>query len=115
MNIERGDILFVDLEPVKGSEQGNKRPCLVVQNDIRNKFAPTTIIVPITTRLPDKEYPTSVIVDPSESGLKEKSAVLCYQIRTISVQNRVIKRIGRLASNTMEKVNEALKATLALG
>jgi len=36
----RGDIVRVDLEPVRGSEQGKVRPCIIVQNDIANKFSP---------------------------------------------------------------------------
>lgn len=49
MTIRRGDIVLVDLEPVKGSEQGKKRPCLVIQNDLGNSLSPTTIIAPLTS------------------------------------------------------------------
>ena len=42
--IKRGQIWYCDLSPVVGSEQGGLRPCLVIQNDIGNKYSPTTII-----------------------------------------------------------------------
>ncbi len=114
MNIKRGDILLANLEPVMGSEQGRIRPCLVVQDDISNKFSPTTIVAPVTSTIPDKNYPSIVIVEPSESGLREKSTILCNQIRAISVQNRIIKKLSSLGPATMGKVDDALKAALAL-
>jgi mRNA interferase MazF len=114
MTIRRGDIVLSNLEPVLGSEQGKIRPCLVVQNDSSNQFSPTTIIAPITSTIPDKKYPTLVIVEPEESGLKKESTILCGQIRTISVKHRVIKKLGTLKPGTMKKVDEALKTSLAL-
>ena len=113
MNIKRGDIVLANLEPVMGSEQGRIRPCLVVQNDVGNKFSSTTIISPITSAIPDKNYPTAVIVDQQESGLKEKSAVLCNQIRTISREHRMIKILGSLKPQTMKRIDNALKVSLA--
>jgi mRNA interferase MazF len=114
MILRRGDILLVNLEPSFGSEQGKIRPCVVIQNDIANQFSPTTIIVPLTSTISDKEYPTVVTLSPQESGLKEKGAALCNQIRTISVQDRVLKKIGSLKPETMKRVDEAIKTSLAL-
>ena len=114
MIIKRGDILLVNLEPAYGSEQGKIRPCLVVQNDIANKFSPTTIIVPLTSAISGKQYITEPIIEPEESGLKERSAVLCNQIRTISIEDRALKTIGTLKPEIMKKIDDALKATLTL-
>ena len=114
MNIKRGDILLIDLEPVKGSEQGRVRPCLVVQSDLFNKYSPTTIIVPITSHLPDKDYPQTIIITKKNSGLKKDSAFLCNQVRTISNEERAISRIGKLNYKSMERVDEALKISLGL-
>jgi mRNA interferase MazF len=90
MNIKRGDILLINLDPVKGSEQGRVRPCLVVQSDLFNKYSPTTIIVPITSHLPDKNYPQTIIIDRKDSGLDKNSSFLCNQVRTISIKERTI-------------------------
>lgn len=114
MTIRRGDIFLVNLEPVLGSEQGKTRPCLVVQNDTSNEYSPNTIIVPFTSSLPDKNYPTVVIAAPSESGLEKTSAILCSQLRTISTKDRILKKLGMLNPSTMRKVDEALKTSLAL-
>ena len=114
MIINRGDIFLADLDPVKGSEQGKKRPCLVVQNDTANRFSPNTIIVPITSHIPDKFYPTVVVVRTIESGLPMESAILCSQIRAISVRDRVVKKIGALSQSKMKEVDEALKTSLGI-
>lgn len=51
MNIvKRGEIYYADLSPVIGSEQGGVRPVVIIQNDKGNKYSPTTIVAPITSR-----------------------------------------------------------------
>ena len=59
-NMKRGEIYYASLEPVIGSEQGGNRPVLVIQNDVGNRFSPTTIVAAITSRqdktpLPDRK------------------------------------------------------------
>lgn len=49
-NVCRGDVFYADLNPVIGSEQGGIRPVLILQNNIGNRFSPTIIVVPLTTK-----------------------------------------------------------------
>lgn len=117
MFISRGDIVSVDLEPIIGSETGKIRPCLVIQNDVINEYAPTTIIVVITSkrRLENKKkYRTHVWIDKGESNLTLDSIVQCEQIRTID-KRRIKNKIGHLDDNFMEKVEEAVKIVLSMG
>ncbi|MEW6295287.1 MAG: type II toxin-antitoxin system PemK/MazF family toxin [Candidatus Diapherotrites archaeon] len=114
MIIKRGDILLVDFNPVKGSEQGKIRPAVVVQNDVGNIYAGTTIVVPITSSKPEKIYPTDVFASAEELGLKKEWSINCSQIATVSIKHRVIKKLGSLNPETRNKVNEALKTSLAL-
>ncbi|MBA1394484.1 type II toxin-antitoxin system PemK/MazF family toxin, partial [Lactobacillus sp. XV13L] len=44
----QGDILVVDLKPVKGHEEGKSRPCVVVSNNMYNKQFNSKIVVPIS-------------------------------------------------------------------
>lgn len=113
MTIKRGDVIVVDLEPVKGSEQGKTRPCVVIQNDKGNAFSPNTIVAAITSKN-DKTYPFMVHVQMGEGGLPKESTVLCDQIRAISIQHRAAKKLGSFNPATMQKINEALKVSLAL-
>ena len=60
----RGDIYYADMEPHIGSEQGGKRPVVVLQNNIGNRHSPTLIVATVTTRTEKKKnQPTHVLVD----------------------------------------------------
>ena len=84
MPIRRGDVFWVDLNPVKGSEQAGRRPVVVIQNDVGNEAAPTVIVAPLTTKSFTKHYPINVHISRGVAGLKEDSTVLLSQIRTIA-------------------------------
>jgi mRNA interferase MazF len=113
MEIKRGDIVLVNFEPVKGSEQRGIRPSLVIQNDIFNTYSPTTIVAPITSKSFKKEYPTNVLIKKEDSKLKRDSTALLNQIKTID-KLRIIKRISLLDNFTMNKVDRAIKVSLDL-
>jgi mRNA interferase MazF len=114
MNVCRGDVAIVELDPTEGSEQRGTRPCLVVQNDVGNENAPTTIVVPFTTSRGDELYPFEVLVSAAESPLREDSVALCSQIRTVSIEHRVTNDIGSIPSARMEEVDAALEYSLGL-
>lgn len=113
MEIKRGDIVLVDFEPVKDSEQGGIRPALVVQNNIYNKYSPTTIVAPITSKFYKKEYPTNVFLFKTDSNLDRNSTILLNQIKTID-KLRIRKKISSLGIEIMEKVDLAMKISLGL-
>lgn len=48
--IYRGDIYLANLNPYKGSEQGGKRPVIIIQNDVGNHYSPTVIVTAVTSR-----------------------------------------------------------------
>ena len=113
VEIKRGDIILVNLEPVKGSEQGGVRPCLIIQNDKGNKYSPLTIIAPLTSKEFTKEFPTNVFVSKEDSGLDKDSTILLNQIKTID-KSRIMKKISSLSSFFMNQVDMATKISLAL-
>ena len=113
MSINRGDLFWVNLDPVRGSEQAGRRPVLVVQNDTGNAYAPTTIIAPLTTTAFAKEYPTNVNLPKGIGGLKSDSTVLLSQIRTVD-KTRLEERIGFLPLGYLFKVERAAKISLGL-
>lgn len=113
MEIYRGDIVIVDFEPVKGSEQGGIRPALIIQNNLGNKFSTTTIVAPITAKDFTKNYPTNVFISSKNSGLKKDSTVLLNQIKTID-KRRIKKVVGKLNENLLWKVDQEIKISLDL-
>ena len=113
MLVKRGDLFWVDLNPIKGSEQAGRRPILVIQNDVGNAFAPTVIIAPLTTKVFTKDYPINVRIPKGVAGLKETSIVLLSQIRTID-KSRLERRIGHLPVSYLRQVNRAISVSLGL-
>jgi len=113
VGIKRGDICLINLEPVKGSEQGGVRPCLIIQNDQGNEYSPLTIIAPLTSKEFTKEFPTNVFVSKKDSKLNRDSTILLNQIKTID-KTRLIKKISSLNSFLMNQVDMAIKISLAL-
>ena len=110
-NIKRGEIYYASLEPVVGSEQGGNRPVLVVQNDVCNRFSPTTIVAAITSRKDKTTLPTHVSVYVME--LPRDSVVLLEQIRTIDKQ-RLTGFVGHLDTTSMQQVDEAIVVSFGL-
>ena len=111
MDILRGDIFYADLSPAVGSEQGGYRPVVILQNNVGNKHAPTTIVAPITSRLGKKQLPTHITFNGC--GLPKDSVILMEQIRTID-KGRLKQKMGCLTNEKWEVVNQALKVSLGL-
>lgn len=110
----RGMVVEVALDPVVGHEQGRSRPCVVVQNDIGNRFSSTTIIVPMTDSNHIKNpSPIYVLVKRGDGGTSKDSYVLCDQVRTVD-QRRFRAVFGTLSKETMAKVDAALLISLGL-
>ncbi len=109
----RGHIYFVDLNPVVGSEQGGRRPVLIIQNDVGNQYSPVVIVAAITSRPASRARPTDVPLEPGESGLETPSRVLLNQIRTVD-KRRLGRFVGRLTAETMAQVDEAIRVSLGL-
>jgi len=109
--IHRGEIWQVHFDPIEGSEMGKTRPALVLQNDIGNRYASTTIVAAITARV--KDLPTLVDVVPSsENGLRRPCAVNLSHFRTIS-RSRLVARLGRLEASFLPQIEQA--AMISLG
>lgn len=111
--IKRGEIYYVDLEPVCGSEQGGKRPALIISNDTGNRFSPTVIVAVITSRPLSREHlPTHYLIG-DVSGLEKYSTVLLEQLRTID-KKRIVFKMGKVSPEVMRNVEKAITTSLAL-
>ena len=111
--MKRGDIYCADLNPVIGSEQGGKRPVLIISNDIGNKYSPTVIVAAITGQIgTKKKLPTHTIVH-NVNGLDKDSIILLEQIRTIDKQ-RLQEYLGTLDRCFMDTVDAALVISIGI-
>ncbi len=100
----RGEIWLADLKPRRGTESGKTRPVLVVQSQaLLDADHPSTLVVPLTTKLVDDGAPLRVRV-PGANGLQRDSDLLVDQLRAID--NR------RLTKGPLVRLDESLMATV---
>lgn len=109
----RGDIYLVRFDPTVGAEIKKTRPALVIQNDIGNREAATTIVAAITSRFGPDLYPVEVLIEAPEGGLDADSVVRLDQIRTVD-KGRLVRRLGRVSAGTMREVDVAVGISLGL-
>jgi mRNA interferase MazF len=110
----RGEIWWANLDPVVGSEQAGRRPVLIVSSDQFQRVQSRLVtVIPMTRTL--RGFPFHLEVSPAESGLTHPGAVMCDQIRTVSM-SRLQGRApaGTLAPATMYRVEDLLKVLLDL-
>jgi len=100
MEVRRGDIVLVRLDPVQGSEQGKTRPAVVIQHDALNKHARTTIVVPITTTDYEREYPMHVRI--------QGRTIKVEHIRAID-KSRIVRRTGQVSNDVLTGIGRALQ------
>jgi mRNA interferase MazF len=109
----RGEVYLVSLDPTVGAEIRKTRPGLILQNDVANRYSPITIVAAITSQFEEPLYPTEVLLKAGEGGLRTEGVVLLNQIRSVD-KRRLVKRLGRLEAETMERVAQALRVSLSL-
>lgn len=100
--ILRGDIVWANLNPARGHEQGGLRPVLILSHDLFNERSGTVIAVAITSQPQSAGFPLTL--ELTAPGLPKRSWVKVSQIRTLSVD-----RLGeKLAQATPEEVDQVV-------
>lgn len=111
--MKRGEVYYANLSPVVGSEQGGRRPVLIIQNDVGNRYSPTVIIAAITAQITKGRLPTHVELPANECHLEKDSVVLLEQLRTID-KRRLKEKVTSLQEKYMLRVDEALSISIGL-
>jgi len=107
----RGDILWADLNPVRGHEQAGSRPVVVLSHDVFNERSGTVIAMAITSQAQRAGYPLTVEL-PEAAGLTKRAWVKISQVRTLSAQ-RLGKRIGRATPEFIDQLVDGLTEIIA--
>lgn len=115
--MRRGEIRWVDLDPVRGSESNKRRPGVIVSNDGANTTATrlgrgVVTIVPVSSSI-GRIYPFQVFLAAQATGLARDSKAQAEQVRSVAVE-RVGERVGTLTSADLGHLDEALRIHLAL-
>lgn len=113
MNIRRGDIFLAALDPVVGREIAKTRPVVIISNNLNNKHGGTITVLPVTSQKLNKTYPFECLLPKGSGNLPKESKAKADQIRTLD-KTRIIKRFGRLTTEQIRSLDEAIKIHLAL-
>ncbi len=107
----RGDIVWADLNPVRGHEQAGQRPVVVLSHDVFNERAGTVIAMAITSQEQRAGFPLTLEL-PEEAGMTKRAWVKISQVRTLSTE-RLGRRIGRAGPEILELLIEGLNEIIA--
>ncbi|WP_029038504.1 type II toxin-antitoxin system PemK/MazF family toxin [Salinimicrobium xinjiangense] len=104
--MKQGEIWDVYLDPVSGSEQEGRRPCVIISGNLLNQHLQVVIICPLTTKI--KRYKGNLLLNPdSENGLEQESEVLTFHVRSVS-KERLDRRIGKINSQQVDYIKGTL-------
>jgi mRNA interferase MazF len=112
--MKRGEVWEVNLDPTIGAEIKKTRPCVIVSRDALARL-PLKIIVPITEwndSFEQARWHVPIEVTP-ENGLLKKSSADTFQVRSIS-DRRLVKKLGILSEQVMDKIGIGLALSLAI-
>lgn len=85
MSIERGEIYFVDLNPVKGREQSGKRPVLVLSINAINRL-PLVVTIIVGTKSENilRDYPTNVRISALKADCRWKPSFYVFKFARLT-------------------------------
>ncbi len=111
---KRGEVWTVDFDPTKGAEIKKCRPAIVISSDAVGKL-PLKLVAPVTNWNPAFEADLwHVRLEPTDTnGLSKTSAADALQVRSVSL-DRFISRLGRVTSQELEDIVQALGAVVEL-
>lgn len=102
----RGDVYLISLDPTRGSEIRETRPCVVVSPDELNEHLGTFLVAPMTTG--GRPYPFRIACRFGGKAVY----VVADQLRTVD-QVRMVRRLGELPTGTMAEVLGVLRRMFA--
>ena len=104
---KRGEVWLADLNPPRGAERGKTRPVLIVQSQaLLDAGHPSTLVIPLTTKLVDDAEPLRIRV-AAAGRLPKLSDLLMDQMRAIDNGRLVKGPLLRLSNVQMRQIGSA--------
>lgn len=101
-----GDVFWADLEP-NCRVQGGRRPVIIAQNNMGNAHSPTTVVIPLSSRMKSLHLPTHTVIKANPTnGLSKNSIALAEQIRVINC-DQLQAKLGHLTYTELVAVGKA--------
>ena len=102
--MKKGEVWRVRIPPGPGHAQSGERPAVILQELAYNNTLPTTLIVPLTSKLAASRFGGTLVIQPDpNNGLTAPSVALVFQLRTLD-QQHCLARIGALDPATLDKI-----------
>ncbi len=99
---DRGDIIWLDLNPQAGKEHSKRRPVLVLSKKIYNEKVGLCVVCPITSQ--KKDYPFEVAI----AAEKIKGVVLSDQVKSLDWIVRNAKFIDKANNKILLEIKKKL-------
>ena len=115
--MRRGEIYWVDFEPIRGAEANKRRPAVIVSNDAANAASARlgkgiVTVVPVTSNVA-RVLSFHVLLPAESSGLERDSKAQAEHVRSVAVE-RLGPRLGVVPAPILDEIDEALRIHLAL-
>ncbi len=98
----RGDIVWIDFDPIKGHEQGGRRPAVVISPERYNMMSGRALFCPITSKV------RGHIFEVSFEGKNIKGSILADQVRTMDFSKRSIVFVEKVSVIIIDRVEAKL-------
>jgi mRNA interferase MazF len=106
--MKKGEVWRVLIPAAPGHTQAGERPAVILQELAFNNSLPTTIVVPLTSKLAASRFDGSLVIQPDQqNGLSTPSVALVFQIRVLDQRN-CLKKLGILDTSTMDEIHSLL-------
>ncbi|MFN7939562.1 MAG: type II toxin-antitoxin system PemK/MazF family toxin [Bryobacteraceae bacterium] len=113
MVMHRGEVYWCDLNPVRGHEQGKRRPVVVISSDQYNTSrSPMIAVIPLTSA--PRKHPLQVPLLEADTGLEKPSTALVDQLRFVDRSRITGPSVGMVAEEQMKHLDRALSLALGL-
>ncbi len=102
--MKKGEVWRVLIPPGPGHAQTGERPAIIIQELVFNNSLPTTLIVPLTSKLVASRFAGTLVIQPDQqNGLTVPSVALVFQMRTLDQRN-CLKPLGILGAATLNQI-----------
>jgi mRNA interferase MazF len=114
MHYKRGDIFTVDLTGAIGSEQAGVRPCIIVSNDLCNRYSSVVTIIPVTAQTNKMRLPTHYQLDHKKYSLDRPSFAIAEQITSVDKERFIRREPKSLDKADLARLEEVIKVQVGI-
>lgn len=107
--VQRGQVYWVALDPVHGSEMAKTRPCVILSANEINRRRHTVVIVPLTNTSEPVYFPLVIAVPSAGVGSKARAE----HIRSVD-KSRLTQLIGQISDDDLSRISHGVAKVLGV-